>query len=239
MQYEKYEARVAKIASVMKFIFRHMKKIIFAFSCVVVITGALLGTKGIIVSAESCPEEITYGDSLGYSANAFLSKVKYEYRKDGSDSWSEKTPTEPGKYFVRGAAKALFGYRYSDEEAFELKPKAITVSIADKSVMYGENPSLTAQTAYSDKIVCDEFIYSDNKTVAKAEASAIRIINAEGEDVTSCYSFTDAVGQIKITKRPIKISLSDKNKVYDGTALIGSEYAVDSGSIANGDTPCI
>ncbi len=236
MQYEKYEQKVQKIENVMKFIFRHMKLIIFALSIVVAAIGTLLGTKGIITDTGSCPAEITYGEALGYRAEAFLSEVKYEYRMDGSDTWSEKAPTKPGKYYVRAAAKALFGYRHSEEEPFVINPKEITISISDKNVMYGEHPTLTAETAFSDKIVCTEFIYNENKTEATADASAIRIISAEGEDVTALYNFTVEKGQIIYTKRPITVTLSDKSKVYDGIGLFGSEFTVDSGSLANGDS---
>ena len=235
MQYEKYEARVAKIANVMKFIFRHMKKIILCLSLIVVVTGTLLGTKGIIVSAESCPAELTYGDGLDYSANAFLSSVKYEYRAKDSEEWTSEMPVLPGEYYVRAVAEALFGYRYGDEELFVLKPRPITVSVSGSGYTYGEKPTLVADTAFSDTLVCDSFDYSADMTKITAIKSAIKVTSADGKDVTSSYEITAAEGNVKINPRPISISIPDKSKTYDSTALSSSEYTISSGTLAGDD----
>ncbi len=235
MQYEKYEAKVKKIADVLKSIFRHMTKIIICTSVVLVITAALLATKGIIVSAESCPEEITYGEELGYSAKAFLSKVKYEYKLKGSDEWTENEPTLPGEYRVRAAAKALFGYRYSDEESFILKPKELTVGIVNGGIIYGSDPVIVADTVYEDSVVCDGFVYNEDRTSVVADIDSVKVLNSRGDDVTSCYVIKTESGDIYFIDRPITVTVPDSTRVYDGTPLTSSEYKLSAGTLAEGD----
>ena len=160
MQYDIYEAKIVKIANFIKLIFKHKIKIMLCFAFAFIITGALLGTKGIIVKAESCPEEIVYGERLEWSAKAFLADVKYEYREKDSDEWTDEYPDYVGEYYVRASAKALFGHRYSEENLFIIKPKPITVNVG-KSFVYGDLPTLTASTAYKDAVSCDSFIYGE------------------------------------------------------------------------------
>ena len=96
MLYEKYEIKVAKFARFLKFVLKHLTKIIISASVVLATTVALVATKGIIVSAESFPTEIQYGDDIECSASAFLSTVYYEYSPDGEDDWSTDVPKLPG-----------------------------------------------------------------------------------------------------------------------------------------------
>lgn len=243
MQYDIYEARIVKIANFIKFIFRHKIKIMLCFAFAFIITGTLLGTKGIIVKAQSCPEEIVYGDNLKWKAEAFLSDVKYEYREKNSDEWTEEHPVLVGDYYVRASAKALFGYRHSDEQAFTIKPKQITVKVG--SMTYGELPTISASTAYNDTVSCNSFVYGEIDTekmqiTAQPEPKAIKVKSEDGNDVTNCYEIK--LGEAKtvtVKPRPITVNVPDKTKVWDGTPLfsIADECTVTVGSFVPGDTP--
>ena len=234
MQYDKYELRVARLAKLLKLMFKHMTKIIISASVMLVTATTLLATRG-IVSADECPSQIVYGEELDYSASAFLSNTKLQYCKSGTDEWSEEVPTEVGAYNVRAVAKATFGYRYGNVETFTIKPKEVHVVVSSKSVVYGENPELVSDLEYSDVITCDNFIYTDGRTGTEPTLSAIKIFDKEGKDVTNCYMLSTESSQITTLKRPITIDVVDKQKVYDGTELTSEEYVISSGSVANGD----
>ena len=130
MQYESYERKIAKIASFLKWIFKHRIVILLCISIILAATASLLAAKGLIVEENECPDTLVYGDTFSYSAKDFLSDTYYEYSANDGKTWSEKQPTRPGEYLVRAAARATFGTRYSEPQSFTLLPKEITVSIA-------------------------------------------------------------------------------------------------------------
>ena len=235
MQYDKYELKVARLAKLLKLMFKHMTKIIISASVMLVTATTLLATRG-IVSADECPSQITYGEKLEYSTSAFLSNTKLEYRKSGTDEWTEEVPTEVGAYNVRAVAKATFGYRYGNVESFTINPKEVHVIVSSKSVVYGEDPELTTALEYEDGIVCDDFTYTDDRTTTEPKISGIKIYDKGGKDVTGCYVISTESAKITTLKRPITIDVLDKSKTYDGTALKSDEYAITSGSIAKNDT---
>ena len=236
MQYENYERKVNKVANFMKLVFKHMKKIIITASVMLATTVTLLATRGIIVSAESCPLEINYGEELAYSADAFISKVTYEYKPFDEDEWSSEMPKTPGVYNVRAVAKATFGYRYGKEETFTIHPKPVTVYIKSASVVYGDMPSVNADMAFSDTIECSRFVYNETGDIVKPDPAGIKAVDPEGNDVSSCYVFSVSdVGQkITIVNRPITVTVSDVSKMYDGLSLTSDKFTLD-GTLASGD----
>ena len=161
MQYESYERRVAKVADFLKWLFKHKIKILILVSFMMLATLALLSARGIIVSSGECPSDIIYGEKLDYSANAFLSKTYYEYRSADGGEWTTEFPTAKGNYLVRAVAKATIGVRHGPIKEFTVLPKQITVKIAKRELVYGENPEILADLAFDDIVQCDEFIFDE------------------------------------------------------------------------------
>ena len=64
MRYDSYESKVVKIAKFFKLLFKHRVKIIISLAVVLTTTVTLLATRGIIVNAKECPDEIFYGEKL-------------------------------------------------------------------------------------------------------------------------------------------------------------------------------
>ena len=64
--------------------------------------------------------------------------------------------------------------------------------------------------------------------------SNARIVNAADEDVTASYAVTYRNGTLTVNPKPLTISASDGNKVYDGTALTKNTYT--SGTLVTGDS---
>ena len=65
-------------------------------------------------------------------------------------------------------------------------------------------------------------------------ASAAKIINAAGEDVTASYAITYVDGKLEVTKKAITVTADSGEKVYDGEALTKNSYTADD--LAEGDT---
>ena len=233
MQYEIFESRIKKLADFIKLIIKHLVKVAIGAAAVFAVIIGLMVAKGIILSTDSCPEEISYGDRLYYNVKAFMSKVKYEYYVDGA--WTEEMPIAPGSYKVRAAAKATIGYRYGDEEKFTILPLEIEVSVNEGQITYGEEPTASGSTVYGDYIVCDEFIYNEYRTTVKPDPSDIRIYDAEGKDVTKNYKVKAVERDIVYVSRPITIETVSDSKIYDGKQFINSEYTITSGSLAYED----
>ena len=70
-----------------------------------------------------------------------------------------------------------------------------------------------------------------NNTVTK-----VVVKDASGNDVTSNYNISTAVGTLTVTKRPITVTAGSSQKVYDGTALTNGSHTITSGSLVSGHT---
>ncbi|MBQ7375911.1 MAG: hypothetical protein IJW52_03420 [Clostridia bacterium] len=250
MRYEAYENRIKKVAKALALILRHV--FLFA-SLLILVVGATVAFcffKGQMISAE-CPESFAYGDEIHADANAFCSRVSYEYA--GEDGvWSDTVPTMPGNYRVRALSKRTFGsIEYSDEMSFSIVPRKIEVKPTESVLLYGEQPTPSADLAEGDVISAVEFDFGDyyEKLLAhsgkgvvselasklSAIAESVKITNAAGEDVTHAYSILDAETEIGILRRTLTVAVEDKSKEYDGIELAWDVYEITDGSLAEGD----
>ncbi len=60
------------------------------------------------------------------------------------------------------------------------------------------------------------------------------VIDANGNVVTKHYSLETEAGVLKVTKRPIRVSISSAEKIYDGTPLKIAEHYISSGTLPEG-----
>ncbi len=61
-----------------------------------------------------------------------------------------------------------------------------------------------------------------------------RILNNDGEDVTSCYKVQENIGNLTVSKRPISFKVKDRQSVYDATEQTCQEYEIKNGELAEG-----
>ncbi len=227
-----------KIASVISFIKRHYKAILIVTALIAIIIITLFSLKGIVISSKY-PKDITYGEGVHASANAFMSKTYFEYKEKGG-KWTTDMPKLPGEYSIRSVGKGLFGKpKYGKEATFTIHKKAIEIEVLGDSFVYGELPKLTAPTAYSDKISCEEFIYSDSlalETDVEPIKSAIRISDPFGRDVTSAYEITVKRTHCSVLPRDVYIDVPDATHVYDGNRFSSDKYEISDGRTVDGDT---
>lgn len=240
MLYENYRRKVTKIADFFKVLRRFRVLIICVLLGVLAITATLLGITGIVYDVSDCPDEVEYGQPLGYEAGAIFAPVKYEYAQEGSDDWTDEVPTRAGNYKVRAVSKNVFGGdRYGGVFAFSIVPKEIDVKIDQESVEYGSDPAVTADLAYSDRVECTQFVYADvsaQYTQVAAVEEGIKIYDEGGTDVTSSYIINPVSSLIAFEKRAITVTVEDKSAVYDGNRLEYGAYELSADTpLADGD----
>ena len=66
-----------------------------------------------------------------------------------------------------------------------------------------------------------------------AATFSMKIIDKNGKDVTYQYRIEKSYGTIKVTPRPIEITVESVEKKYDGKPLISNKYALTGGSLVS------
>lgn len=239
MLYEEYRRKMLKIANIKRVLRRYRVLIVAVLAALVALTAAFLGVRGIVYDCVTGGDSIVYGERPAYSAKALFGRVSYEYASADSDDWSSEFPRGIGEYKVRGVASRTFGApSYGEEYAFTVEPKKIEVKAASASVVYGEEPPLSAALAEGDRIECSSFEYGDESqktTSVTPVAEAVAVYDAQGKDVTDCYVIGVLPREISFTPRQIAIEIASAERVYDGGAFSSQEYAL-KGTLAKGNS---
>ena len=240
MLYDSYHEKISKIVVSLRKIFKHI--VLISIVSVLIITAiiAFMATKGIVLDDKSAPEnfEMTYGETIPLESKALFAKVVYEYSEDGNE-WSIEEPNMPGEYMVRAKAKAIFGNpRYGKVYTFKLEPKNVDVSVTDNQIIYGNMPSVSAELVFEDTITCDSYTYGDRLaqyTKVTPVIDSVKILNADGEDVTKLYKINAVTTDITVMPRAITVTVSDKEMIYNDTKLSYDGYELSNGDLAPGD----
>ena len=235
MIYDKFKAKIDKLTGFLRILKKFRVLILSILGAILAVTGSLLATKGIIHGEISCPSIIVYGDSLSLRSEAFMSDVSYEYcGEDGN--WSSQMPNKPGVYRVRAVADAAFGgKRYNHETEFVIQPKTVTISVLDNVLQYGALPNIKGDFISGDTATFSVQYLGLNTETIQIQPANIRISNAKGEDVTSCYTIIAPPKTVELTKAPLTIQISDATHVYDGTEFTSTDYQVTSGGVVVSD----
>ena len=75
---------------------------------------------------------------------------------------------------------------------------------------------------------------ADAGEYANKVTGAAMVKDAQGNDVTSQFNVTTVDGKLIINKRNVTIKPKDDSKVYDGNALVATDWEVAEGSFVNG-----
>ncbi|MBQ9778299.1 MAG: hypothetical protein IJW22_05165, partial [Clostridia bacterium] len=238
MLYDVYEKRILKLARILDFLRRNARTLLIALTVVVVTTTTLLATKG-IAGKTTCEATYTYGETVSCDGGAFLSRVHFEY-KGADGTWSETPPRFPGAYLVRSVGFSITGKpRYGKETPFTILPRTVDVQVSDTHICYGELPSVSAELPFGDRVLCDSVAYANilhTSTTVTPNKDAVRIIAANGSDVTSAYEICTVSTDITFDGREISLTVSDATHVYDALSFFYKEYELSGGTLAEGDT---
>ncbi|MDE7395046.1 MAG: hypothetical protein K2M95_02855, partial [Clostridiales bacterium] len=245
--YDLYKQKMQKLAAIKNTIVRFRVLIISVLAAVIALVFTLLGIKGIFTQDLTLKaSDLIYGDAIVFEtpAKAIMSNVFYEYAEDGSDSWSRQKPTRPGTYSVRAVAKGGFGKKYGKAAQFTISRRAAALSIADESLVYGDDPTgITADILPSDTLVKGEleFVFADyaaSETDVTIVPDSVKIVNASGEDVTACYTLTLPQVSVRVAQRSVTVAPQDFASTYCGTPIAYEKKASPStlAALGNGDT---
>ncbi len=245
MLYSKYKVKVARQMKILSALIKYKWLIMGIATFCIVFTSIFLGVQGVITDDGSgmLVTEVTYGESVEYDAKALLSGVAYQYRKIGDTEWTDAKPDKVGEYEVRAVTTRSFGQKnYGKAFRFTINPQKTEVTLASATGVYGDKPSITANLAYSDKIVDFDFRYAeiaDRKTTLSIDPASFVVQNAAGEDVSSQYEFSFADTEYALQQREITFASGSKQFVYDETAHSSDEYKIPSGSLAFDDVATV
>ena len=186
MLYEVYQKRIQKIAAFLSKLLKLVPLIITVISVILLAIVAIAACKG-MPSRVNCLSEVAYGDKYTCDAKAFLSEVRIEFCREGSDEWTEEKPFLPGSYLTRAVGTSVFEKdRYGKAVEFAIIPRPVDVRVRDSSVVYGEIPVVITDTVYGDVFTCESVIFestSQAETKVKPDADAVRFTDSSGNDI--------------------------------------------------------
>ena len=238
--YEQYKLKIIKRYEIWRKIMRYRVLIIATLAVILCASTGLLAATGVVYADSGLPPQITYGEEPDGYARAFLSRTDYEFAPLGSDEWSQARPIYPGSYQVRAVARRAFGaLSYGKTHAFTIVPKEIDVAVVQSPTLYGNDPRVSADLAYSDIIACSSFEYEDSyriNTRTTPIIDAIVITDGDGNDVTAHYIIRAVITDFTFEQRNITITLEGAEAVYDGaTPLLNNHYEVAGDGLLAGD----
>ena len=245
MLYEVYQKKINRIARVLEKIVRLLPLIITILAILLSLVAGYMVMKGMVFSM-SCPTQTIYGDSMECQASVFLSDVHYEHCVIGSEEWIAGLPSAAGRYHVRAVTENVFGNpRYGKPSEITIQPKELTVGVSEKEVVYGNDLTPSGSTVSGDRLVCDRYLFvrtsdlSDESLFAQysvtPDASAVRVLDAKGNDITSSYRISVSTACVRIVKLQITVTVPDASKTYDGDALTSERFEITQGSLCEGD----
>ena len=123
----------------------------------------------------------------------------------------------------------------------EVIRKAVTIT-ADSAEKVYDGIALVMNSYTNTDLVegdlIDSVTISGSQTLAGSSAnvpSEVKIVNAQGADVTSNYQVKYVNGTLKVTQKSLTITADSDTKVYDGKAFTNTGYSM-TGELAEGDT---
>lgn len=229
MLYSNYEKKIQKLQRILTRIHKFRFLIIAIIGVLLAVSVSLMIIKGTFSSDLAISSsQIVYGEDYTYEANAIMGGVQYEFYDCSTDQWQSEKPYKVGSYKVRAKSTRVFGgTEYSNVVDFEITPRVTDVLVGEQSLIYGGVPTIVVSLAYGDKV--DDYTYILN-TINVGEQSVvienIRVVDADGYEVNSCYEFNFIEKRISVTQKNLDITFLGGEKIYDGLPLSNDKYTV-------------
>lgn len=242
MLYSSYRQKLEKRMQTFERLWKMRALIIAGALFVLAAVAALMGVKG-IVFGEVYPESAEYGVPIRASASAVMGEARFEYRVEGGE-WTFETPRLAGSYECRPVAYTVVGTRREGEiKKFEITPAECEITLAESTLVYGEQPRFTAQTKYGDELIVNAYSAEREGDKIKVRLDpqtegAVTILTEDGKDATSSYKLTAVGGELSEISRKVTLKMADAEFVYDGKPHSENSYTLDGSSkfgLAEGD----
>ena len=227
MLYDEYKKKMEKAYIIKNKILKFKYPAIVLISSLIiafVIIAVMMGRSSGIEIASN----FTYGDTIEYSCNPYMSEViRYEFSSKEDSNWTEEVPTYVGDYQIRAISKGMFGEKVASVKDFSIDKKILNIDIVENKILYGTYPKTSLDGILStDSLSGISYTFEDlskSETTITITLSGIQIIDSNGVDVTSCYQmYSNATSGQSIEFEPRSIGLVPdiSDKVYDGLALV-------------------
>ncbi|MCQ2387018.1 MAG: MBG domain-containing protein, partial [Clostridia bacterium] len=158
--------------------------------------------------------------------------IEYKLASEDDDKYTTTTPINAGSYIVRVSVAEtethLSGFTTKE---FTISPKAITVTVSEKTSVYGDNT--VSLTATDNGIVSgDENVYSLSTTASKTSFVGSYDITGEALDDNYSITFENEENAYTITQREVTLTWGETTFAYEKTAKLPTATA---GNLANSD----
>ena len=239
-RYDRYTARMRKMRKLLDLL-RRFRALLMAAGAVVLVAAVCFLLAVGSFSGEAKCSDFLYGEMPACGLRAFLSEVRYQYAPAGGEAaWSYAMPAKPGTYRIRAVSENVFGGdRFSEEMTANLLPRKLTVRVSDAEYIYGDYSEILA----AEHTEAEGLIPGDRMTNVKytAEGSQqegyrvrvaeLRVLNASGVDVTACYYLEMENGSFTMIPRPITVTATSFEKVYDAVCWDTATAEITSGTL--------
>ena len=249
ISYDNYKNRIEKLAKVKRKLHKFRFLIAGALTVVLGASVGLMVAKGTYMSDMTLSSQtVTFNEPYDVKpAKAFLASEntqKIEYRSDGSGEWTTQKPVKAGKYYARTVSPKIVGYNYSSPVSFEILPiSGAQFTITDEKVTYGETPHynlsklLSQHKVVDDGLIFDYADYAADVTEVSVNLSSVKIVDADGEDFTSCYEITPVGKTLRVNQRTAKLNMVEPQLTYNGgLQTVKGEVDGEATVLAAGDT---
>lgn len=216
MRYADYKAKLIRRKAFMK------KLIKFIPLIAVLIIGlvAVITIFSINYGNVNDTNDYTYnlGDNIDINGSAFMSKTYTEYYDDELNIWGDTPMKHAGIHKYRVISKA--NHSKYKEGTYLILQKEILVYIEDESITFGAKPTAVSDDLINgDYISSCEFEYESliySNTRIKPINETVKILDADGNDVTGDYIVLSEYQPIEIKACPILIKVESNSYTYDG-----------------------
>ena len=120
----------------------------------------------------------------------------------------------------------------------EILHRPLSLSSARAQKVYDGTPLVNAQWEILEGTVAPEqqLVVEITGTLTNVgttvNSANVRILDAQGTDVTYNYVLSQRLGELKVLPRPLTLSSNSAEKVYDGTPLSCDKWQITDGSLA-------
>lgn len=223
MKYDKYVKRMQRLNKFVNALYK-MRHLIFSVVLVSTITLVTVESIKGNVTISGTEFEFTFGDEVSFETSALMNSSYLQYKGVDDEEWKNVAPIYPGDYLVRGVSKNGFGKtKYSEELSFVINKREAIVEIAQTQVQYGYKPNAHAILNGQDKLDTEYTVTYEKEheltTDAWVDATSVKILNSNNEDITFCYEISTPKRTVSILPRNITVKFADNYKVFDGERI--------------------